>query len=73
MRKHRSVSSEIHIMFNSSTIVKHVLEDDITIPNHKFELVDIGDLKEKAKEYRTGDIADILTGEIYFVRSFLVI
>lgn len=43
-----------------------ILLDDLKIPNHKFEITSLQDVKEDLKSYKSGDIAKILKGKQIF-------
>ncbi|KAK1355295.1 hypothetical protein POM88_048551 [Heracleum sosnowskyi] len=58
----KPVSSKILINFSPSTTIQRLTEDDLMIPLHKFEFVDLGDLfsiaikcpNDEYPEYSTG-------------------
>ena len=62
----RPVSSKILINFSKQTNVQKLNVDDLMIPSHKFEFVDLGHLFQLASSYSNPDSPDFATGYYSF-------
>lgn len=67
----RPTTSNVIIIFSASTNVQKVEEDDIMIPRHKFELVDLSELFGVVSKYKNPENPKFSTGTLAMYKFFL--